>query len=300
MMPGSIESLPVAPSLLGESPFWHPQEAALYWCDIPGRRLHRWHPGRSEHRQWDFECEPGCVAPVLGGDLMLAMRDGIWRFDPTSGQRVPVCEAPYDPATERFNDGKADPQGRMWAGTIFEPRTVPQAALYRCSGTKLDRVAGDVTVSNGLAWSTDGRTMYWSDTSAHQVRAFDFDPADGSLSNGRLFAQFPVKVQGQDLSAYAGRPDGAAVDAEGHYWCAMYEGQQLLKFAPDGRQVQALPLPVRCPTMPCFGGDDLRTLFITTARDHRPESELATQPLAGCVLSLRVDVPGLPVNFVRP
>lgn len=295
-----IEALPVPPALLGESPFWHPNESALYWCDIPGKALHRWHPGRSEHRQWDFDCEPGCAAPILGGGLMLAMRDGLWRFDPDSGQRESVCAPPYDPATERFNDGKADPQGRMWSGTIFEPRTEALAALYRYAGSQLDLVAGDVTVSNGLAWSPDGRTLYWSDTSAHLVRAFDFEPDDGSLSNGRVFVQFPAKTPGQALSSYGGRPDGAAVDTTGHYWCAMYEGQQLLRIAPDGQVVQTVALPTRCPTMPCFGGDDLRTLYITTARDHRPAEELAAQPLAGCVLSLRVEVPGLPVNFVQP
>ena len=114
-----------------------------------------------------------------------------------------------------------------------------------------------------------------------------------------MFAEFPLKEPGQDLSTYGGRPDGAAVDAEGAYWCAMFEGQRLLRLAPDGRLLQALPLPVRCPTMPCFGGPDLRTLYVTSARHNRPADELAAQPLAGCVLSLRVDVPGLPVHFAR-
>jgi sugar lactone lactonase YvrE len=112
-----------------------------------------------------------------------------------------------------------------------------------------------------------------------------------------LFAQFPKKQPGQDLATYGGRPDGAAVDVEGHYWVAMFEGQRLLRFSPDGSLRQAFALPVRCPTMPCFGGHDLRTLYITTARENRPEAELAAQPLAGCVLTMRVDVPGLPANF---
>ena len=132
------------------------------------------------------------------------------------------------------------------------------------------------------------------------MRAFDFDAQDGSLSGERDFVSFTPKADGQDLATYGGRPDGAAVDRDGNYWCAMFEGQQLLQFAPDGRLVRAWPLPVRCPTMPCFGGPDLRTLYVTTARENRPAAELAAQPLAGCVLSLRVDVPGLPVNFARP
>jgi sugar lactone lactonase YvrE len=131
------------------------------------------------------------------------------------------------------------------------------------------------------------------------VLAFDFDATDGTLSRQRVFAQFALKQPEQDLSTYGGRPDGAAVDAEGAYWCAMFEGQRLVRLAPDGRVLQEVPLPVRCPTMPCFGGPDLRTLFVTTSREKRPAPELAGQPLAGCVLMARVDVPGLPVNFAR-
>ncbi|RVT51657.1 SMP-30/gluconolactonase/LRE family protein [Rubrivivax albus] len=295
-----FEPLPVPPSQLGESPFWHPDDSALYWCDIPGRTLNCWHPGRAQHRQWAFDTEPACAAPLPGGALLLGMRDGLFRFDPATGERTRLAAPPYDPAEERFNDGKADPQGRFWAGTIYEPRTAPKAALYRWAGGKLDRVAGDITTSNGLAWRPDGRTLYWSDTKAHVVRAFDVDPLDGSLSRGREFARFAPRGDGQPLETYGGRPDGAAMDIDGGYWVAMFEGQRLLRLAADGSVTRDLRLPVRCPTMPCFGGADGRTLFVTTARQGRPADELAAQPLAGCVLSLRVDVPGLPVNFARP
>lgn len=290
-------ALPVAPSLLGESPFWHPQAQALYWCDIPGKRLNRFRPADGESRHWDFDTEPASCAPRPDGSLLLAMRDGLWRFDPSSGERSRLAPPPYDPRVERFNDGKADPQGRFWVGTIYEPRDPPLAALYRWADGRLERMAGGITTSNGLAWSPDGRTMYWSDTQAHRVSAFDVDPADGSLSRQRLFAQFAPKVAGQDLAGYGGRPDGAAVDSEGAYWCAMFEGQRLLRLAPDGTLLREVPLPVRCATMPCFGGPDLRSLYVTTARANRPADELAAQPLAGCVLQMRVDVPGLPVNF---
>ena len=294
-----FSALPVPPSLLGESPFWHPDEAALYWCDIPGKKLNRWHPGSAAHASWSFDTEPGCVAPLPGGRLLLAMRDGLFRFDPQSGARQRLSPPPYDPKHERFNDGKADPQGRLWVGTIYEPRTSAAAALYRWDGSKLQRMAGEMTVSNGLAFSPDGRTMFWADTPTHSVKAYDFNAAEGTLGPARVLASFAVKEAGQDLSLYGGRPDGAAVDVEGAYWCAMFEGQRLLRLAPDGTLLQALKLPVRCPTMPCFGGPDLRTLYITTSREKRPAEELAAQPLAGCVLHTRVDVPGLPVNFAR-
>lgn len=285
--------------LLGESPLWHPQEQVLYWCDIPGRRLHRLDPASGASQRWDFDCEPACCAPVLGGGLLLGMRDGLWHFDTVKGQRTLLAKPPYKPAQERFNDGKCDPQGRFWVGTIYEPREPALAALYRWQPDALDKMADGITVSNGLAWSADGRVMYWSDTKAHTIYAFDFDPAGGSLSARRVFATFAPKQAGQDLAQYGGRPDGAAVDAEGCYWVAMFEGQRVLRLSPQGEVLQEVVLPVRCPTMPCFGGADLRTLYITTARENRPADELATQPLAGCVLALRVDVPGLPAHYAR-
>ena len=292
-----FEPLPgLPPCLLGESPAWLDDERVLLWVDIPGRCLHEWRPHDRRHRHWELPAEPGCCVPQLGGQLLLPMRDGLWCFDRASGRRQRLAAPPYDPAQERFNDGKADPQGRLWVGTIFEPRDRPRAALYRWAGGRLDRMAGDATVGNGLAWSPDGRTLYWSDTWAHGVRAFDFDPDDGSLARRRDFVRFAPKPADGSLTGYGGRPDGAAIDSEGAYWVAMFEGQRLLRLGPDGRLLLDLALPVRCPTMPCFGGDDLRTLYLTTAREKRPAAELAAQPWAGCVLQMRVDVPGLPTH----
>ena len=298
VLTAEITALPVAPSLLGESPLWHPDEKLLYWCDIPGQQLNRFDPTSGRHDAWPLPCEPTCCAPLLGGGLLLAMRDGLWRFDARTGQRHPVANAPYDTATQRFNDGKADPQGRFWVGTIDDQRQ-PRAALYRLAGGALQTMADGITVSNGLAFSPDGSTLYWADTKAAVVYAFDFDGGSGNLARRRVFQQFAPRDPGQPMAVYGGRPDGAAVDAEGAYWVAMFEGQRLLRFAPDGGLLAELPLPVRCPTMPCFGGTDLKTLYITTARENRPADELAAQPLAGCVLTLRVEVPGLPAHVAR-
>ena len=296
-MASSIEALPVPPSLLGESPFWWPEQRALVWTDIPGRTLNRWTPHDARHEQWPFETEIGSCAPLPGGEVLLALRSGLACFDPASGKRRKLAEAPYDTGAQRFNDGKADPQGRFWVGTLCEPRDPARGALYRWDGEQLDEVTGPVSVSNGLAWSPDGSTMYWSDTHAHRVHAYDFDGRTGTPSRRRLFADFAPKAHAGSLDGYGGRPDGAAVDVEGAYWVAMYEGQRLLRLGQDGSLLQEVALPVRCPTMPCFGGHALRTLFVTTARENRPEAELAQQPLAGCVLTMRVDVPGLPTNF---
>ena len=293
-----ITALPVPPSLLGESPLWHPDEQVLYWVDIPGLQLNRYNPVTGHHDEWHFTAEPACCAPLLGGGLLLGMRDGLWRFDTRTGERHRLAPPPYNPAAQRFNDGKADAQGRFWVGTIDDAR-LPQAALYRWSNGELDRVADGIAVSNGLGFSPDGATLLWADTKAHVVYAFDLDVASGGLSRRRVFKQFSARTEGQPLASYGGRPDGAAMDTEGAYWVAMFEGQRLLRIAPDGQVLRELPLPVRCPTMPCFGGADLRTLYITTSREKRPAEELAAQPLAGCVLQLRVDVPGLPANLVH-
>ncbi len=293
-----ITALPVAPSLLGESPLWHPDEQLLYWVDIPGRQLNRYDPRTGRHDAWPVPSEPACIAPLLGGGLLLAMRDGLWHFDTVTGGRTQLASPPYDPHAQRFNDGKADAQGRFWVGTIDDQRE-PRAALYCLAGGELRRMVDGITVSNGLAFSPDGRTLLWADTKAHQVQAFDLDASDGSLSRQRLFARFPLRDPAASISRYGGRPDGAAMDSEGGYWVAMFEGQRLLRLAPDGAVLAELALPVRCPTMPCFGGPDLKTLYITTARDKRPADELAVQPLAGRVLQCRVDVPGLPAHVAR-
>lgn len=295
-----ISALPGVPaSLTGESPVWHPAEQVLYWCDIPGRRLNRFDPATQQHAHWEFPTDVACCAPLLEGGLLLALRSGLVNFDPASGQSKRVVKAPYDTAVERFNDGKADPQGRLWVGTLYEPRTPPLAVLYRYARGTLTPQADGITTSNGLGWSPDGRTMYWSDTKAHTVFALDFDGALGTLSNKRVFASFPVKQPDTDMATYGGRPDGAAVDTEGCYWVSMFEGGRVLRLSPAGEVLGEVRLPVRCPTMPCFGGTDLKTLYITSARENRPAEELAQQPLAGCVLQMPVDVPGLPANFAR-
>lgn len=298
-MTAAVECAVAEPALLGESPLWHPHEHVLYYCDIAGHELRRHDAASGALERWPFDSEVACCAPLHDGGLLLALRSGLWRFDPATGERTLVAAPPYDPTHERYNDGKADAAGRMWCGTLYEPRTAPRAALYCLEHGRLARRADGVTVANGLAWSPDGATMYWADTTAHTIWRYDFDASTGVPSNRRVFAQFARRADGQPIDDYGGRPDGAAVDVRGHVWVAMYEGQRLVELAPDGALVGEHRLPVRCPTMPAFGGADLRTLYITTARRGRPADELAAQPWAGAVLAMRVDVPGLPARFAR-
>ncbi|MCY4756110.1 SMP-30/gluconolactonase/LRE family protein [Pelomonas aquatica] len=290
-----IQPLGAHRCLLGESPLWHPTEQCLYAVDIPGRQVLRWREGADMPDMWPQDAEPGCIAARAGGGLLVARRDGLWALDTSTGAQHLVSAPPYDPARLRFNDGKVDPAGRLWVGSISDARE-PEAALYRFDGGAFAAQVPGLTTSNGLAWSPDGRRMHWSDTKAHRIYVADFDVATGTLSSPRVCAEFKPRTPGE---AYGGRPDGAAMDAEGHYWAAMFEGGCVLRIAPGGDVVRRIDLPVTCPTMPTFGGADGRTLFVTTAREKRPAEELAREPLAGAVLQLRVDVPGLPATLTQ-
>lgn len=282
---------------VGECPLWHAAEASLYWVDIDGFSVHRLHPASGEHRSWRMESEPTALAIDAGGGLMVAMRSGFTHLDTRDGTQTPVVPAPYDTSIIRFNDGKVDAAGRFWVGTLYEPRS-EQAAQMFCleHGTVNLKWSGGMTVSNGLAFSPDQRGMYHTDTTTHRIDRYDFDVASGTASNPQPFQRFST----DRAHNYGGRPDGATVDSEGAYWCAMFEGGRVLRFAPDGTLLREVKLPLRCPTMVAFGGDDLRTLYITSASHKRPAEELAEYPLTGRVLSLRVDVAGLPEHHYRP
>jgi len=288
-----------APALLGEGPVWDAAAQALWYCDIAGHRLHRFFPATGECSRFDFHTDVGSAALCRDGRLMVALRDGLWRFDPARDERIRIAAAPYDTTHERFNDGKCDPAGRFWVGSIDEPRRPGRAGLWCYADGALTRRQSGITVSNGLAWSPDGLTMYWSDTATHTVWAFDFEPASGAMTNRRVFASFaPRPAHG--LAGYGGRPDGAAVDVEGCYWVAMYEGGRVLRLSPAGEVIAEVHVPARCPTMPCFGDADLRTVYVTSASVDRPRDELAEFPHPGCTFAFRADVAGVPVERALP
>jgi sugar lactone lactonase YvrE len=302
------QTFPAPPSELGESPFWHPDEQMLYWIDIPGRAIHRANVFMSTVESWAMPSEPGSIAPARTGDratgIVIALRDGIYRARNWGGDLERLMQAGHDTATTRFNDGKADPLGRFWAGTMYEPRDKDLAKLFSldCRDGREPAVevkADKAIIANGLAWSPDARTVYWTDTPRHTIRAWDWDGASNAMTNMRTFAQWPGKPDGWQpgMPGYGGRPDGAAVDVQGNYWVAMFEGGRLLKLSPAGVLLADIAVPARCPTMPCFGGDDLKTLYLTTARYNRPAGELAEFPDSGCVFSMQVETPGLAVDF---
>jgi sugar lactone lactonase YvrE len=270
---------------LGECPVWSAREQVLYWVDITGRSLNRYDPGTGDNVAFAMPADIGSFALLKTPGFLIALRSGIWLADGRGTLTRKIADAPYDPAFHRFNDGKCDRQGRFFVGSMNERRDAGTAGLWRVgTDLKVSRVLGGVTVSNGLAWSPDGLTMYHADTSSLSVRAFAYDPASGTLGDSRLFARW---------HAAADRPDGAAVDAAGNYWLALFRGGRVVQIAPSGSILSEFAVPAMCPTMCAFGGHDLRTLYVTTARRQRDAAELAALPYSGGIFSMRVEVPGL-------
>jgi sugar lactone lactonase YvrE len=273
-------------SSLGECPVWSAHERVLYWVDINAPSLNRFDPATGGNVAMPMPESIGSFALRAGGGFMVALRGGIWLARADGKLERKILDAPYDPAHHRFNDGRCDPQGRFFAGTMNERRDAYSAELLRIDADcTMTPILKDLMISNGLAWSPDGRTMYHADTPTHIVRAFDYDAATGTPSQPRVFAQWDGETD---------RPDGGAVDSAGNYWTEFYRGGKVLQLSPRGETLAEYPIPTMCPTMCAFGGPDLRTLYVTSARQMREPDELARLPQSGGIFAMTVAIPGLP------
>jgi sugar lactone lactonase YvrE len=271
---------------LGECPVWSVAEQVLYWVDINAPSLNRFDPATGRNAVMPMPESIGCFALRRNGGFVVALRGGFWLADAAGRLERKVSDAPYDPAHHRFNDGRCDPQGRFLAGYMNERRDADSAALVRLDPNFTQtRLIGGMTISNGLAFSPDGRTMYHADTPTQIIRAYDYDADSGSPTNPRELACF---------TRDGDRPDGAAIDRDGCYWSAFYRGGKVVRIAPDGRVLAELPVPAMCPTMCAFGGRDLKTLYVTSARQMREPEELARLPQSGGLFAMTVEVAGLP------
>jgi len=278
-----VEVVLDAKALLGECPRWDELAQCLYWADIDARQLHRFDPvsGRDEFMQ--FEQEVGCFALRRQGGFILAMRTGFYFLDEWGGQLRPIVDPEAHLPENRFNDGRCDVEGRFLAGTIYPPKDRGGANLYSLGiDLKVEHLESNILTSNGIAFSPDNRRLYFSDTPRHVIYCYEYDFETGQISDRRVFHQFP---DGK------GRPDGAAVDVEGCYWSALYEGGRIVRLDPDGEIVQEIPVPAFCPTMVAFGDRDLQSLYITSV-GQRSDEELQRYPHSGALFRVRVDVPG--------
>lgn len=273
---------------LGEGPVWRPAERALWFVDIKGRRVHRYDEATRARRSWEAPSEPGFLAPVRGGGWIAGLKTGLHLFNPETGSFTHLPRFGPDRAGNRLNDGAVDAQGRLWFGSMDDGETEPTGELWRLDAFG-DACAHDTgyVITNGPAFSPDGRTLYHTDTLARRIHAFDL-AEDGSLSGRRTFAEVAE-----------GWPDGPAVDAEGCVWTGLFGGWGLNRYAPTGELLAHVRLPVANVTKPAFGGADLCTVYCTTARKGLTPEARGAQPLAGGLFRFRVETPGLPGGELR-
>jgi sugar lactone lactonase YvrE len=281
----SIEVVVNDRALVGESPMWSVAEGALYWLDGRNDVIERIEPDSGMRASWNTPAKVNALALRAAGGLIVAMKSGIATLDTTTGDFTHLVTPGDYTATMRMNDGKVDRAGRFWFGTMHDDGSDASGRIYRLdSDGTLATIDRGYTIPNGFAWSPDDRTFYVADSQLRTIYAYDFDAPAGEVHDRRPFAQ----------TAEGTMPDGATVDADGYVWSANVGGWGIARFAPDGTLDRRLELPVQRPTSVIFGGPDLRTLFITTASRRLSPEQLAAQPLAGAVLAVGVDVPGLP------
>ncbi len=303
-------------SLLAEGPLWMPEEQRLYWLDIEGCRLFRAKVASNDARgdcceevqAFALDNQVGCIAPCTQGRFLIAGQDGVFRVElipsrePGKDGRVNKIEKMVHPeesrSDNRYNDGKCSPEGRFWFGSLNKEKRPNRASLYKMDRDSsghpaVQTMLSGATNSNGLAWAPDGRTFYWIDTPTRRVDAFDYDPANGFLSNRRTVVTFPPEREDRVV----GRPDGMCIDREGYLWIAHWCGGCVTRWNPARGELQAvISLPVRRVTSVTFGGPDLNRLYITTARFGMSESELQDEPLAGRVFVAETGIAGMPAD----
>jgi sugar lactone lactonase YvrE len=275
---------------LGEGPVWDPEGACLWWVDILGKAVHRTDVSDGSDTTIPVGQLIGAVVGRASGGLVVAVQDGFHALDPVTGSLQLLAPVEADDAATRMNDGKVDPQGRFWAGTMGVDHRPGVGTLYRLDpDLRVTPMVRDVSISNGLDWTSDGRTMYYIDTPTGRVDQFSFDRERGTISDRR--ATVPIRDG-------AGSPDGMTVDADGYIWVALWDGWGVERYTPDGRLDRRIEVPAAQTSSCAFGGPDLDLLFITTAQEGFPAGGRADQPHAGGLFVCRAGVRGRePVAF---
>jgi sugar lactone lactonase YvrE len=268
---------------LGEGPLWSVDEGALYWVDIEGNRLYRFRPADGTLESFDTGLPVGGLGLRASGGLVVATKNGFAFWDPHTLSLTFIADPEADKPEARFNDGAVDRRGRFWAGTLAPGAT---SSLYRLDpDLTVHTMETGITASNGIGWSPDNRTMYFTDTRRKTIYAYDFDVATGHISNRRSFVFTPDEE---------GVPDGLAVDSEGFIWSARWGGWKVSCYDPSGKLEREVRLPVQYPTSCAFGGDRLDELYVTSARTRVSEEQIREQPFAGDLFRLGMGIRGLP------
>ncbi len=278
-------------ALLGEGPVWDWRTRKLYWVDIEGFAIHQYDPDTRHHVIIDVGQYVGSVAMRTSGGLIVALKSGFASLDIDSGKISHIADAESHLPGNRFNDGKCDPAGRFWAGSLgLDERVRDGKANLYCLDVdySVRLMVPGVTISNGMAWTSDESTMYYIDSQTQKAVAYDFDRASGVISNPRTVIEVDAREKGW--------PDGMTIDAEGMLWIAHWDGGRVRRWNPHtGEELAEIKVPVSRPTSCVFGGEDFGTLYITTARTGLEPEMLAQQPLAGSLFKCRPGVNGLPM-----
>lgn len=277
-------------STLGEGPVWHERDQRLYWVDIKKMEVHCFEQRTNNHLVWLVGKKVGAVVPATNGNLILALQGEIAELDMTSGMVSTLKELESHIPENRCNDGKCDAAGRLWIGTMNNSGKPGEGSLY-CIDSKLtiNRVLKELSISNGMGWSLKGDQMYFIDTADNNLKRFDFHPGEVTLLDEQVIMRF----ENPDES-----PDGMCVDSEGMLWIAFWGGKRVGRYDPvSGKQLAEVEVPAFNVTSCCFGGDDLATLYITTAREELSARQLEDYPLSGSLFSCRPGVKGLNTNF---
>lgn len=285
-----LECVVPAGNIVGEGPVWDTRRALLRWVDMAAPAFHNYDPATGEHSVVEAAQLVSAVLPADDGGYFAITQNGLERLDPGSGLTTPVHDPEAHLPGNRFNDAKTDCHGRIWSASMSLDASMPTGSLYRFDRPTISHaVEGGFQVSNGLGWSPDDRVFYFTDTALGTVFAYDHDAETGALSGRRTFVRFEPRE---------GRPDGLAVDAEGHLWIALWDGWRVARYAPDGTPSGGIDMPVPRPTSCCFGGPGLTNLYITSARIRLPGHALEEAPLSGGLFRIAPGVAGHPVSEV--
>ncbi len=265
---------------LGEGPAWDEKTQTLYWVDILGKRIYAGGEVLAE-----LDDYIGCLAPTQNGHLIVGKRASFVDFDPATSQQTVLVTLP-ESATNRMNDGKCDPTGRLIAGTMDMNETDPTGSVYSYDGKSNRVLFHDVTISNGMAWSADHKTFYYIDTPTCEVRAYDYDVKTGEIANRRKAFDVPKSL---------GWADGMTSDTEGNLWIAMWGGAQVTRWNPNtGQLLEQIPVPALQSSCPVFGGKNRNELYVTSARKGMSESDLNKYPLSGGLFKVETKYEGMP------
>ena len=282
-------------SLLGEGPVWDAKQGIIYWIDILKGQLYSLHPKTNTQASIALNQKIGSFALSDHGKIIAALKEGIYWVDKTSGQKELIITPEKHLPNNRFNDGKCDPAGRFWAGTMSLTEEKEAGSLYCIEKNKQTglieskKMIADLTISNGMAWSRDGKTFYFIDTPTYEIVSYDYDLNTGSIENKKIVV---------NIDAADGFPDGMTIDAEGMLWVAHWGGWQVTRWNPvTGKKLSSIQLPAAKITSCTFGGDNLTDLYISSARVGLTDAALAQQPLAGSLFVVKnCGYKGLPAN----